>query len=428
MSVSLVPPPPQGVVMTAAHQVGAAVAGLADLDLTDPNVLSGSEAVELLTALGPIQARLDAVTLSATQMVRDSGVWGLDGSRSVKAFLEKSTGASSAKTSTALKLAQRLSTILPGTAQALRDGTISAEHALVLSRGACGTPARVAALADAESGEGFLLERAYMRVDQFKRVVARWAYHVDPDAEDAKRLAADDGFYFDLAPTLDGTHMNGFVTPEVGEALAVALDAAGGIPSKDDTRTPGRRRHDALATMAQLSLTSGGLGVSNGVRPQVMVHVDWNTLIGLPGMKGLDPAVLQETRSQIPRSVLDRLMCDSEVSRAVFGPKSQILDLGRSARTFTGPRRQALDARDGGCRAPGCDAPPRFCEGHHRVAWARGGRTDGKDGYLLCWSHHDWVHTHGIRAEHTLDGGLRFLGRDGRDHGTTYPRRLALPE
>ncbi len=100
--------------------------------------------------------------------------------------------------------------------------------------------------------------------------------------------------------------------------------------------------------------------------------------------------------------------------------------MGRSQRTFTGPRRRALDARDGGCRAPGCNAPPRLCEGHHRIPWSRGGVTSVDNGYLLCWAHHEWVHAAGIHVELLADGGLRFTGNDDRWYGTTYPRQLTL--
>jgi hypothetical protein len=265
-----------------------------------------------------------------------------------------------------------------------------------------------------------------LSADQFKQVVARWAYRVDPDADDAKRRAAADDFHLDLATTLDGVHVRGFLTPEVGEALQTALTSVIGIPTVDG-RSPGRRRHDALATVTQLALASGGLGTSAGVRPQLVVRIDWPTLIGMPGLTGLDPAVLQESRTPIPRSVLDRVACDSEVTRIVFGPHGQVLDVGRAQRTFTGPRRRALDARDGGCRAPGCDAPPRLCEGHHRIPWRLGGLTRVEDGYLLCWAHHDWVLAQDIHVQALPDGGLRFTGSDGHHYGTTYPRQLTLP-
>ena len=58
------------------------------------------------------------------------------------------------------------------------------------------------------------------------------------------------------------------------------MGAPGG-PDADDAKRP---------TLAQLALTSGGLGTLGAVRPHLVVHVDWRTLIGLPGVTGLDPA------------------------------------------------------------------------------------------------------------------------------------------
>ncbi len=414
--------PPRGV-------LGAAVAmrrAAADLLSYDLSALSGRESVQLLELIGPVAAQLESAAVTAAQVVRESGVWGRDGSQSAKAYLQRATGGSAAKVGSDLKLAERLANFLPLTAEALRAGEISGEHARVLSRLACSSPARIEMLADPVRGEGFLLSHAGLAVDPFKIVVSRWAHRVDPDAEDAKRRAAADDYHFDLAETMDGVHVRGFLTPEVGEALQTALTAVIGIPSTTDGRTPSRRRHDGLATLCQLALDGPGLGQSGGVRPQLVVHVDWRTLSGMPGMAGLDPAVLQESGSPIPRSVLDRIACDSEVTRVLFGPQSQALDVGRSQRTFTGPRRRALDARDGGCRAPGCNAPPRLCEGHHTTHWSRGGRTCPEEGCLLCWAHHAWVHERDITIIVLPDGGLRFEGPDGHWYGTTYLRQLTL--
>ncbi|SFB21290.1 HNH endonuclease signature motif containing protein, partial [Cellulomonas marina] len=116
----------------------------------------------------------------------------------------------------------------------------------------------------------------------------------------------------------------------------------------------------------------------------------------------------------VPASVLARLACDSVVSRIVFGPRSEVVDVGRSQRTFTGPRRRAVVARDGRCRFPGCDAPPALCEVHHVRHWARdGGDTDAGKGVLLCWHHHARVHALGI--EITRRGSRwHFTDRHGR--------------
>jgi Domain of unknown function (DUF222) len=421
--MSVLEMPPQGA-LGAALATRQAAAHLASFDVT---ALSGSEAVELLSVVGPLLAQLESVSVAATHVVRESGVWGLNGSRSAKAYLERTTGASAGKIAGDLKLSERLASVLPRTADALRAGTISGEHARVMSRVACSSPARIEALAHPDKGESFLLSHAGLAVDQFKIFVATWGHRVDPDADDAKRLAAADDFHLDLAETMDGVHVRGFLTPEAGEALQIALTAVIGIPSKVDGRTSSRRRHDALATLCQLALDGPGLGTSGGVRPQIVARVNWETLIAMPGATGLDPAVLQESGTPIPRRVLERIACDSEVTRIVFGPQSQVLDVGRSQRTFTGARRRALDARDGGCRAPGCDAPPRISEGHHSTLWSRGGRTCPEEGCLLCWAHHDWVHERDITLTWQPDGGLRFDGPDGRCYGTTYPRQLRFP-
>ena len=292
-----------------------------------------------------------------------------------------------------LKLAERLGTVLPLTADALRTGAISGEHARVMSRAACSSPARIEALADPTKGEGFLLDHAGLPVDQFKTFVAAWGYRVDPDADDADAPRRPPTPITSTSPRRSTECMSAASSlPRSGEALQTALTAVIGIPSTADGRTPGRRRHDALATLCQLALDGPGLGISGGVRPQLVVHVGLETLTAEPGTTGLDPAVLQESGTPIPRSVLDRIACDSEVTRIVFGPKSQVLDVGRSQRTFTGPRRRALDARDGGCRAPGCHAPPRLCEGHHRIPWWLGGGTCPDNGLLLCYAHHGWLH------------------------------------
>jgi hypothetical protein len=116
----------------------------------------------------------------------------------------------------------------------------------------------------------------------------------------------------------------------------------------------------------------------------------------------------------IPASVLARLACDSEVSRLVFGPDSQVINAGRGERSFAGPRRKAVIARDGHCRYPGCTAPPALGEIHHVDEWVRDhGETDINMGILLCWYHHDLIHRLHIQIRPSPGGGWLFLTRHG---------------
>jgi hypothetical protein len=116
----------------------------------------------------------------------------------------------------------------------------------------------------------------------------------------------------------------------------------------------------------------------------------------------------------IPAGVLARLACDSEISRLVFGPDSQVINVGRAERTYAGPRRKAVIARDGHCRYPGCTAPPALGEIHHIDEWVRDhGATDINTGILLCWYHHDLIHRLHIQIRPSPGGGWLFLTHHG---------------
>lgn len=93
---------------------------------------------------------------------------------------------------------------------------------------------------------------------------------------------------------------------------------------------------------------------------------------------------------------LDRLLCGGVVTPIVIDAGGQPLDVGRDQRMFTHRQRVALAARDGGCRWPGCERPPSWCEAHHIDEWTRDhGRTDTRRGILLCKHHHLLAHNHG---------------------------------
>jgi hypothetical protein len=79
----------------------------------------------------------------------------------------------------------------------------------------------------------------------------------------------------------------------------------------------------------------------------------------------------------------------------VLGGPSQVLDLGRTRRSFTPAQRRALTVRDRGCVAPGCDRAPAACDAHHQTQWDHGGPTDPANGALLCQYHHQQVHRQG---------------------------------
>ncbi|WP_324651393.1 HNH endonuclease signature motif containing protein [Georgenia sp. H159] len=148
-----------------------------------------------------------------------------------------------------------------------------------------------------------------------------------------------------------------------------------------------------------------------------------STALDYGGLVGLQAAVLEDG-TPIPPGLLSRLVCESQLSRVVFGPESTILDAGREKRIFPANQVRAVIARDKHCQYPGCDEPPGYGEIHHSLWWAKHlGATDAEHGILLCWHHHDWVHTHQITITRSA-GQWYFHDRNGwllTAHGPDRP-------
>ncbi len=90
----------------------------------------------------------------------------------------------------------------------------------------------------------------------------------------------------------------------------------------------------------------------------------------------------------------------------------QVLDVGRRTRTIPPALRRALQARDRGCRFPGCGV--RHAQGHHIHHWANGGPTRLDNLALLCRRHHWAVHEEGYGVTRDADGTLCFHTPTGR--------------
>ncbi|MFC0682339.1 HNH endonuclease signature motif containing protein, partial [Lysobacter korlensis] len=72
-----------------------------------------------------------------------------------------------------------------------------------------------------------------------------------------------------------------------------------------------------------------------------------------------------------------------------------------------------------GCRFPGCDRPPSWCEAHHLDEWARdGGRTDVADGILLCRHHHMLIHNNAWRIKRDRANYFLIAPRERDPHQT----------
>ena len=106
-----------------------------------------------------------------------------------------------------------------------------------------------------------------------------------------------------------------------------------------------------------------------------------------------------------------RLACNATIIPWVLGGDGQVLDAGRDSRFFQPIQRKAMRLVQKCCQAEGCDMPPEWCDAHHLDPWAAGGKTNLKDGALLCPHHHRLAHNPAYTHERLPDGTIRFTRR-----------------
>ncbi|MER7608590.1 DUF222 domain-containing protein [Nocardioides sp. NPDC127503] len=106
-----------------------------------------------------------------------------------------------------------------------------------------------------------------------------------------------------------------------------------------------------------------------------------------------------------------RMACNATIIPWVLGGDTEVLDAGRGSRFFQPIQRKALRLQQKCCQAEGCDMPPEWCDAHHLEPWATGGKTNLKDGALLCPHHHRLAHNAGYVHERLPDGTIRFTRR-----------------
>ncbi|MGF7234870.1 MAG: HNH endonuclease signature motif containing protein, partial [Frankia sp.] len=104
------------------------------------------------------------------------------------------------------------------------------------------------------------------------------------------------------------------------------------------------------------------------------------------------PAYTTHGGIPLPKSVIDRIVCDASVRRIVFGPARELLDVSRTAPPAI---RAAVIARDHICTFPGCDRPASWTETHHLTHWTAGGDTAADTMTLARGFHHDVAHHDG---------------------------------
>ncbi len=305
---------------------------------------------------------------------------------------------------------------LPRIAAAMAEGRISYCKAREITRVA------------SEANESYLLNIALCGTASHVEQTVR-GYRRALDAEELSREAIqqrDQSLWFHTEP--DGSLViRGRVPAEIGalfkRALEMAEDSlpipkdvpAGTFSDADDLRRSRKRRVEALATLAESFLASGPQELPGGDRQQIVVHVDAETLQhGCAGRCEFEhgPSIAAETAR--------RLSCDASAVTIIENDEGKALNVGRKTRVIPPAIRRALNARDKGCRFPGC-AFRRYVDGHHVKHWAHGGETKLSNLVTLCRFHHRQVHEGKVEVQILDDGAFQFVRPDGQSFDSPNP-------
>ena len=367
----------------------------------DPGALSDVETSDALIELSAQIDRLEAQRARLAWVGHQRGIGAVDGSPSTQAWLRRHTGIREGEARASIE-AGRVCELLPKVGAAWRDGGITGGAAKTIAAARVeGHDLKLRALEDT-----FLFLARADDLRELRRACAHFRQCAKADGTEPRE---HDGLT--LSRTYAGTTiLNGELSSSGAEIFQTALHELTDPPSDRDTRTPARRRADALVRMAELALANlAGPDGPVRAKPACSVVIDWTTLTG--GERG---RIDGQYTGTLHGSDVERLLCDCTVSRVVTGPDGLPLDVGRSRRTIPPQLRRALQVRDDGCRFPGCTRPHGWTRAHHVIHWRNGGATVLLNLISLCDHHHHVVHLPGWTAN--FDGHtFTVLRSDGTE-------------
>ncbi|MFF0173469.1 HNH endonuclease signature motif containing protein [Micromonospora profundi] len=406
----------------ALEQAEAAVAACFDAATW---AASEHDLVVALDAAHRLEQRVAAVKLALVREVDGRGIAAAQGASSTVVWLRERLRLDGGAARRLVGLAASVDAAPCGVRAALAGGSVTVEQARVIAE-TVETVQAAAGVEVADKAVGVLLDWAgQFDATLLRRMGARILDHVAPEVADAAAEAAlraqEARAARDRQVTVseqsDGRlRLSGILDAEAAAVLRAAIDPLTAPAGPDDTRSPGQRRHDALADICRLALRTGDLPENGGDPAQIVVTTNYDSLTRQLGAGALD------TGPHLTPDTVRRLACDAAVLPAILDGTGQPLDLGRQRRLITGPLRRALILRDRGCAFPGCDRPPRWCDAHHIHHWADGGPTTLTNAVLLCGHHHRHLHHTDWNVRLTADGHPEFIPPTWLDP-THIPRR-----
>jgi hypothetical protein len=379
-----------------------------DLDAlltVDPHDLPDALLVEDTAALLRLRRRLDGVLAARLLVIDTRDATTAECGRSTRGWLVEEQQLSETEASARMKVA-RAAVTRPAVTEALSGGEITHDHAKLIVGFLPSLPDPDAR----DHAEKLLLDAARTtdptRLGRGLRELADRLCLNETAEERAVRMR--EGRYLSFTDTIDQMVLVTGALDRVGarilhKALAPLSLKAGEV----DERSTGQRKADALVELARLAMNRGELPDTAGEPTQVTVTIPLADLqrdlgLGEPAPGSIDGVPVTANTARM-------LACDAGIIPAVLGSPAEVLDLGRSTRTWSRAQRRAAKLRAGGhCEAPRCHARIDRCDLHHDQHWAHGGPTNLANGIYLCAYHHWLVHHTPWTITRTPDGSIQF--------------------
>jgi hypothetical protein len=306
----------------------------------------------------------------------------------------------------------------PTLAGAVEDGRLRPDHANVIADASRELDPTLAGEVEQTLTEA----AAEQDPTELGRTARRLLAEVAPETAEQAQERSVQRRYARVAPQADGSLLiNARVAAGIDAETAQSwFDKYRTADADDEHRTPEQRTCDAMLTGMRAGLDDPCGPTVQGVSPHVTVLVTLADLvagIGTGEATWSGPITMAEVR---------RLLRNASLSTIVLDDQQLPLVCRKARQQVSNGLWRALVARDGGCRMPGCTAPPSWCDVAHGSSAARdGGVLSLANAVLLCRRHHRQVDQPGWSIR--IDGAtIDFHAPNGRTIRAGPPHRTGL--
>lgn len=357
---------------------------VADLAAVELDVLATEQLGVFAIALGRGIDRLTAFHAKVVHAADERKAWAGCGARDMDDWLASRTGTSRSTAAARRKLGEALDSSKQ-LDDAVTHGEMSAEAATQLHDAITNPPQGaddddVDDLIDATKGASPRDTRA--AADRWRELRSGESEQERAERRFARRSLTS-------RPAADGLVETTLVLPELEHRQVMnAVNHAAGAWCPDDGRTHQQRMADGLINLAKAY--ASGTVTGGREKPTLLINCTAETIAGRSDEPGWTAH-----GDRIPADVVRHLAENAHLRRLITAG-SAVIDLGTRIRYATDDQYQALAARDGGCRHPGCTIPPAWCEVDHLIPAEVGGPTDLDNLVLWCDYHHHFKHRHDV--------------------------------